>query len=134
MVVSTFILGVVWTGGVYGRSGDLLLGVYPGQLRIGWSQDWSNRANWMQFRMNRSSTSLELGVVGGNTFTVAAPYEVAIDFPVWLFLVPLVPLLVFCQRLILRLPGYPVCRRCDYPVGTSAICSECGASLPHEVA
>ena len=134
MVVLTFLLGVVWTGGVYGRDGDLLLGVYPGQLRIGWSQDWRNDDKWVHFRMSRSSTSLQLGVLGGNTFTSAAPFEVAVDFPVWLFLVPLVASLTFCQRLIVRLPRYPECRRCGYPVGTSAICSECGAPLPHEVA
>lgn len=133
LVVSMFLLSIVWKGGVIGRSGDLLLGIHPGQLRIGWSQDWSNQTKWMQFRVNRSSASLELGVLGGYTFTSVAPLEVAIDFPVWLFLVPLLPSFVICQRRILKLPRVPVCRRCNCPVGTSSICSECGAPLPEKL-
>jgi hypothetical protein len=134
IVVSTFLLSAIWTGGVYGRDGDLLLGVYPGQLRLGWSQDWKIDGNWAHFHMARSSEALQLGFLGGNTFTAAAPFEIALDFPIWLFLVPLVASLIYCHRLIGRLPTGPVCRRCGYPVGTSSRCSECGAPLARSVA
>jgi hypothetical protein len=133
IVVSTFLLSAIWTGGVYGRDGDLLLGVFPGQLRIGWSQDWNNDGDWAHFHMARSSEALQLGFLGGNTFTSAAPFEIALDFPIWLFLVPLAASFVYCQRLIRRLPSGPACRRCGYPVGSSSRCTECGAPLVRPV-
>jgi hypothetical protein len=134
IVVITFLLSAIWTGGVYGRDGDLLLGVYPGQLRIGWSQDWKNDGHWAHFHMARSSEPIQLKFLGGNTFTAAAPFEIALDFPIWLFLVPLVASWIYCHRLIGRLPTGPVCRRCGYPIGTSSRCSECGVPLARQVA